>query len=52
MVAAAGVILLLSRVSGGKEELEHLLTRDILNVQADDVGKRSTADIDVLLKEH
>lgn len=40
VVAAAGVILLLSRVSGGKEELEHLLTGDILNVQADDVGKR------------
>ena len=40
VVAAAGVILLLSRVSGGKEELEHLLTGDILNVQAEDVGKR------------
>src|SRR6185295_5367592 len=32
VVAAAGVILLLSRVAGGKEELEHLLTGDILNV--------------------
>jgi zinc/manganese transport system permease protein len=41
VVAAAGVILLLSRVSGGKEELEHLLTGDILNVQASDVGKRA-----------
>ena len=34
VVAAAGVILLLSRVAGGKEELEHLLTGDILNVTA------------------
>jgi zinc/manganese transport system permease protein len=41
VVAAAGVILLLSRVSGGKEELEYLLTGDILNVSADDVGHRS-----------
>jgi zinc/manganese transport system permease protein len=41
VVAAAGVILLLSRVSGGKEELEHLLTGDILNVQARDVGQRA-----------
>jgi zinc/manganese transport system permease protein len=41
VVAAAGVILLLSRVSGGKEELEHLLTGDILNVTADDVGQRA-----------
>ncbi len=41
VVAAAGVILLLSRVAGGKEELEHLLTGDILNVQADDVGQRA-----------
>lgn len=41
VVAAAGVILLLSRVSGGKEELEHLLTGDILNVSADDVGQRA-----------
>src|SRR5207247_9682073 len=30
-VAAAGVILLLSRVAGGKEELENLVTGDILN---------------------
>lgn len=41
VVAAAGVILLLSRVAGGKEELEHLLTGDILNVQARDVGQRA-----------
>ncbi len=39
VVAAAGVILLLSRVSGGKEELEHLLTGDILNVRGGDVAK-------------
>ena len=39
VVAAAGVILLLSRVAGGKEELEHLLTGDILNVTGGDVGK-------------
>jgi zinc/manganese transport system permease protein len=41
VVAAAGVILMLSRVTGGKEELEHLLTGDILNVQARDVGQRA-----------
>ena len=41
VVAAAGVILLLSRIAGGKEELEHLLTGDILNVQASDVGQRA-----------
>lgn len=41
VVAAAGVILMLSRVAGGKEELEHLLTGDILNVQAVDVGQRA-----------
>jgi zinc/manganese transport system permease protein len=40
VVAAAGVILLLSRVQGGKEELEHLLTGDILNVTGGDVWKR------------
>ena len=40
VVAAAGVILLLSRVAGGKEELEHLLTGDILNVTARDVATR------------
>ena len=40
VVAAAGVILLLSRVQGGKEELEHLLTGDILNVTMSDVAKR------------
>jgi zinc/manganese transport system permease protein len=41
VVAAAGVILLLSRVAGGKEELEHLLTGDILNVTRGDVGQRA-----------
>jgi zinc/manganese transport system permease protein len=41
VVAAAAVILLLSRVAGGKEELEHLLTGDILNVTAADVGQRA-----------
>ncbi|MEK6612692.1 MAG: metal ABC transporter permease [Gemmatimonadota bacterium] len=41
VVAAAGVILLLSRVAGGKEELEHLLTGDILNVTARDVAQRA-----------
>ena len=41
VVAAAAVILLLSRVAGGKEELENLLTGDILNVNASDVGKRA-----------
>ena len=40
VVAAAGVILLLSRVAGGKEELEHLLTGDILNVTLRDVLQR------------
>jgi zinc/manganese transport system permease protein len=40
VVAAAGVILLLSRVAGGKEELEHLLTGDILNVTMADVLQR------------
>jgi zinc/manganese transport system permease protein len=40
VVAAAGVILLLSRIAGGKEELEHLLTGDILNVTAGEVGQR------------
>src|ERR1044071_7541628 len=40
VVAAAAVILLLSRVAGGKEELEHLLTGDILNVTPGDVGQR------------
>src|SRR5438552_4875239 len=40
VVAAAAVILLLSRIAGGKEELEHLLTGDILNVTAGDVGQR------------
>jgi zinc/manganese transport system permease protein len=41
VVAAAAVILLLSRVAGGKEELEHLLTGDILNVTAGDVAQRA-----------
>ncbi len=41
VVAAAGVILLLSRVAGGKEELEHLLTGDILNVTSAAVGQRA-----------
>jgi zinc/manganese transport system permease protein len=41
VVAAAGVILLLSRVAGGKEELEHLLTGDILNVTSLEVGQRT-----------
>jgi zinc/manganese transport system permease protein len=41
VVAAAGVILLLSRVTGGKEELEHLLTGDILNVTSAEVGQRA-----------
>jgi zinc/manganese transport system permease protein len=41
VVAAAGVILLLSRVAGGKEELEHLLTGDILNVTRGEIGQRS-----------
>ena len=41
VVAAAGVILLLSRVAGGREELEHLLTGDILNVTAAEVGQRA-----------
>jgi zinc/manganese transport system permease protein len=40
VVAAAGVILMLSRVAGGKEELEHLLTGDILNVTAEEIGRR------------
>ena len=41
VVAAAGVILLLSRVVGGKEELEHLLTGDILNVTRGEILQRS-----------
>ncbi len=41
VVAAAGVILLLSRVAGGKEELEHLLTGDILNVTKAQVLQRA-----------
>jgi zinc/manganese transport system permease protein len=41
VVAAAGVILLLSRVAGGKEELEHLLTGDILNATRGEIGHRT-----------
>jgi len=41
VVAAAGVILMLSRVAGGKEELEHLLTGDILNVTSAEVARRA-----------
>jgi len=41
VVAAAGVILLLSRVAGGKEELEHLLTGDILNVTKAEIAQRT-----------
>ena len=41
VVATAAVILLLSRVAGGKEELEHLLTGDILNVTGAEVGQRA-----------
>lgn len=41
VVAAAGVILMLSRVAGGKEELEHLLTGDILNVTGAEVAQRA-----------
>jgi zinc/manganese transport system permease protein len=41
VVAAAAVILLLSRVAGGKEELEHLLTGDILNVTRLEIGQRT-----------
>lgn len=41
VVAAAGVILLLSRVAGGKEELEHLLTGDILNVTSAEIAQRA-----------
>ena len=41
VVAAAAVIILLSRVAGGKEELEHLLTGDILNVTVREVWQRT-----------
>jgi zinc/manganese transport system permease protein len=41
VVAAAAVILLLSRVAGGREELEHLLTGDILNVTGLEVAQRA-----------
>jgi zinc/manganese transport system permease protein len=41
VVAAAGVILLLSRVAGGKEELENLLTGDILNVTRGEIAQRA-----------
>jgi ABC-type Mn2+/Zn2+ transport system permease subunit len=35
------VILLLSRVAGGKEELEHLLTGELLNVTKGEVAQRA-----------
>src|SRR5438046_4943258 len=41
VVAAAGVIRLLSRVAGGNEELEHLLTGDILNATRGEIGQRA-----------
>ena len=41
VVAAAAVILLLSRVAGGKEELENLLTGDILNVTPAEIAKHA-----------
>ncbi|MEO5589410.1 MAG: iron chelate uptake ABC transporter family permease subunit, partial [Gemmatimonadaceae bacterium] len=41
VVAAAAVIILLGRVAGGKEELEHLLTGDILNVTSGEIGQRA-----------
>ena len=41
VVAAAGVILMLSRVAGWKEELEHLLTGDILNVTRAEIVQRA-----------
>src|SRR5687767_11268687 len=41
VVAAAAVIILLSRVAGGKEELEHLLTGDILNTTVREVWQRT-----------
>jgi zinc/manganese transport system permease protein len=41
VVAAAAVVLLLSRVAGGREELEHLLTGDILNVTGVEVAQRA-----------
>jgi zinc/manganese transport system permease protein len=49
VVAAAGVILLLSRVAGGKEELEHLLTGDILNVTRGEVIQRAAVFIALAL---
>lgn len=49
VVAAAGVILLLSRVAGGKEELEHLLTGDILNVTQGEVIQRAAVFIALAL---
>jgi zinc/manganese transport system permease protein len=41
VVAAAAVILLLSRVAGGKEELQNLLTGDILNLTKGEIGQRT-----------
>jgi zinc/manganese transport system permease protein len=49
VVAAAGVILLLSRVAGGKEELEHLLTGDILNVTRAEVVQRAAVFVALAL---
>src|SRR5438132_3474158 len=40
VVAAASVMLLLSKVPGGKEELENLLTGGILNVTKGEIGQR------------
>lgn len=41
VVSAAAVIVLLSKVPGGREELEHLLAGDILNVTAGGVLQRA-----------
>ena len=49
VVAAAGVILMLSRVAGGKEELEHLLTGDILNVTRAEVLQRTAIFVGLAL---
>jgi zinc/manganese transport system permease protein len=49
VVAAAGVILMLSRVAGGKEELEHLLTGDILNVTRSEVLQRAAVFVALAL---
>src|SRR6476661_10911394 len=49
VVAAAGVILMLSRVAGGKEELEHLLTGDILNATQGAVFQRAAVFVPLAL---